>query len=52
MNDQKIITLELHDELLAELDRLKGELGLRSHGALVERLLEELLLPSSPGQEI
>ena len=46
------ISLELSSEVLAAVDRIKGELGLRSRTALIERLLEELLLtPQEPRED-
>lgn len=42
----KSIRVELRPEILAALDHLSRELGLRSRSALIERLLEEILLSS------
>jgi hypothetical protein len=42
---QRSIQLKLSAELVAHLDALKGEYGLRSRGAIVERLLSNLLDP-------
>lgn len=38
------ISVELSSDLLAALDRIRNDLGLRSRASLIERLLEELLL--------
>jgi len=38
------ISVELSGDLLAALDRIRNDLGLRSRASLIERLLEELLL--------
>ena len=51
MESRKCIRIELSGELLAVIDKLKGELGLRSRAGLVERLLEELLLSPIEEQE-
>ena len=40
--DKRRISLELSEELLEWIDGLKGQLGLRSRGATVERLLQEV----------
>ncbi len=40
--DKRRISLELSEELLSWIDGLKGQLGLRSRGDLVERLLQEV----------
>ena len=40
--DKRRISLELSGELLTWIDSLKGQLGLRSRGDLVERLLQEV----------
>ena len=45
MGNAERITIELSEDVLTALDTLKKELGLRCRGALVERLLSELLLP-------
>ena len=44
MTEKQLISIELSREVLTLIDQIKGELGLRSRGALIERLLEELLL--------
>ena len=44
--ERERICLELSSEVLAAVDRIKEELGLRSRAGLIERLLEELLLPA------
>ena len=44
--DTERISIELSSEVLAAVDRIKEELGLRSRSGLIERLLEELLLPA------
>ena len=41
------VTLELRQSTLVWLDGLREEWGLRSRGALVSRLLDELAQPSS-----
>lgn len=41
------VTLELRQSTLVWLDGLREEFGLRSRGALVSRLLDELAQPSS-----
>ncbi len=40
------VTLDLRQPTLAWLDGLREEMGLRSWGALVSRLLDELARPS------
>jgi hypothetical protein len=40
------ITLDLRQSTLVWLDGLRAEMGLRSRGALVSRLLDELAHPS------
>jgi hypothetical protein len=45
----RTINLKLPAELVSRIDALKGEYGLRSRGAIVERLLNELFGPS-PGE--
>jgi hypothetical protein len=42
----RTINLKLPAELIARIDALKGEYGLRSRGAILERLLNELFGPS------
>lgn len=42
----RTINLKLPAELVTRIDALKGEYGLRSRGAIVERLLSELFGPS------
>ncbi|MEX1315556.1 MAG: DnaJ domain-containing protein [Synechococcaceae cyanobacterium] len=46
---QRSIQLKLSHELVARLDALKGEYGLRSRGAIVERLLRNILAPDDDG---
>lgn len=41
--ERKRFSLELSSELIGKIDQLKSEWGLRSRGAIVERLLQELL---------
>jgi hypothetical protein len=41
------VTLELRQSTLVWLDGLREEMGLRSRGALVSQLLNELVQPSS-----
>ena len=43
MNERKRFSLELSEGLLNTIDQFKREWGLRSRGAIVERLLQELL---------
>ena len=43
LQQRRTINLKLPAELIARIDSLKGEYGLRSRGAIVERLLNELL---------
>ncbi|MGB5136387.1 MAG: DnaJ domain-containing protein [Prochlorococcaceae cyanobacterium] len=51
---QRSIQLKLSAELVARLDGLKNEYGLRSRGAIVERLLRNILVPDdgSPDAEL
>jgi hypothetical protein len=42
--DRKRFSLELSEGLLNKIDQFKREWGLRSRGAIVERLLQELLI--------
>jgi len=51
MESKETVRIELSGELLAVIDKLREELGLRSRAGLIERLLEELLLSSSQEQE-
>ena len=51
MESKESVRIELSSELLAVIDKLKGELGLRTRAGLIERLLEELLLAPSEEQE-
>ena len=44
--DTERISVELSSEVLAAVDRIKEELGLRSRACLIERLLEEILIPA------
>jgi hypothetical protein len=48
---QRSIQLKLSAELVERLDALKGEYGLRSRGAIVERLLRNILVPDEGGLE-
>jgi hypothetical protein len=48
LQQRRTINLKLPAELISRLDALKGEFGLRSRGAIVERLLNELLQPEDP----
>ncbi|MFN4868158.1 MAG: J domain-containing protein [Cyanobium sp.] len=45
LQQRRTINLKLPAELISRLDALKGEFGLRSRGAIVERLLNELFKP-------
>jgi hypothetical protein len=47
LRPKKIVTLELRQSSLMWLDGLHEEWGLRSRGALVSRLLDDLATPSS-----
>ena len=38
------VTLELSRDIIEAIDKFRTEWGLRSRGAIVERLLQELLL--------
>ena len=49
--DKRRISLELSEELLTWIDSLKGQLGLRSRGDLVERLLQEVRGDQETGPE-
>lgn len=51
MESKESVRIELSGELLAVIDKLREELGLRSRAGLIEKLLEELLLSSSEEQE-
>ena len=44
-NSRRRITVELPNHLIARLDELKREWGLRARGDLLARLLEELFTP-------
>ena len=46
LQQRRTINLKLPAELIARIDALKGEYGLRSRGAIVEQLLNTLLVPS------
>lgn len=46
---RRTINLKLPEALIEQLDALKAEYGLRSRGAIVERLLHELLRPGDDG---
>ena len=50
MESKESVRIELSGELLAVIDKLREELGLRSRAGLIEKLLEELLLSSSEEQ--
>jgi hypothetical protein len=45
LQQRRTINLRLPAELISRIDALKGEYGLRSRGAIVERLLNELFQP-------
>ncbi|MFQ6537189.1 MULTISPECIES: ribbon-helix-helix protein, CopG family [Aphanothece] len=49
--DRRKISLQLSAELIERLDALKGELGCRSRGAIVERLLHNLLDGEENGED-
>ena len=51
MEPKESIRIELSRDLLDVVDKLRGELGLRSRAGLIERLLEELLLSSGDETE-
>jgi len=42
------VTLELSRDIIEAIDKFRTEWGLRSRGAIVERLLQELLLENEP----
>ena len=42
------VTLELSRDIIEAIDNFRTEWGLRSRGAIVERLLQELLLENEP----
>lgn len=44
------ITLELPNDVIAWIDRFRGEWGVRSRGVTVERLLRELLVDQQQGE--
>ena len=46
MPDSEVISIELRSEVLAAVDELNAQLGLRSRSATIERILTELLLAS------
>ena len=52
LSEQRNISLKLSVELVERIDQLKGEFGLRSRGAIVERLLSTLLEPDDDGSEV
>ena len=51
MERKESIRIELSRDLLDVIDKLKGELGLRSRASLIERLLKEILLSSGDEAE-
>jgi len=51
LQQRRTINLKLPAELITRIDALKGEYGLRSRGAIVERLLNELFRPAGSGPE-
>jgi len=50
-NSRRRITVELPNHLIARLDELKREWGLRARGDLLARLLEELFTPQDNDQD-
>ena len=50
MCDKERVSIELSKDVISALDNLCEELGLRSRGALVEKLLTELLIPEEEGR--
>ncbi|KGG24721.1 MULTISPECIES: molecular chaperone DnaJ [unclassified Prochlorococcus] len=50
-NSRRRITVELPNHLIARLDELKREWGLRARGDLLARLLEELFTPEDNGED-
>ena len=50
--ERKRISLELSEGLLNKIDQFKREWGLRNRGAIVERLLQELLINGESEVEI
>jgi hypothetical protein len=51
LQQRRTINLKLPAELITRIDALKGEYGLRSRGAIVERLLSELFRPAGDESE-
>ena len=49
MSAKERVSIELSKDVISALDNLSKELGLRSRGALVEKLLTELLIPEEKG---
>jgi hypothetical protein len=44
------VSLEISREIIEALDKLRAEWGLRSRGAIVERILQEVLLANEEEQ--
>ena len=44
------VSLELRRDIIEALDKLRAEWGVRTRGAIVERLLQELLLANEEEQ--
>ena len=45
------VAIELSEKTLVAIDDLKGQLGLRTRGELVERILEEVLFGPTEEQK-
>jgi len=50
-NERRRITLELPQDVIAWIDRFRGEWGLRGRGPTVERLLRELFNPDDGNED-
>ena len=44
------VSIELSRDIIEALDKIRAEWGVRSRGAIVERLLQELLLANEEEQ--
>lgn len=49
-SDMARVSLELSRDIIEALDKLRAEWGVRTRGAIVERLLQELLLANEEEQ--
>ena len=45
VTSEEHITIVLSQELLAKIDNLRNSLGVRSRGAVIEKILREVFLP-------